>query len=203
MIQLHHDVPVCVLDSDEHGISLDLENIHKFICDLEPKIMEMEPTQTIYQQDDMTSRWTEWNLFLFKEKALHDLFKVFYRGICDIINYLESQPNRIGMKIDRNLSIGAWANLTRAGEIIPRHVHNFFLNGHIAINANNTYTIYDFDKGEVSIPNKNGQLILTLTGFCHWTSPWKDENNPRTSVAVDVLGGQTLNAGPVFPIFLP
>ena len=203
MIQLHHDIPVCVLDRDEHGIPLDLEYIHKFICDFEPKIMELEPKQITYQQNDLTSRWTEWNIFLIKQKKLHDLFKVFYKGIYDIINYLESQPERIGMKIDRNLSIGAWANLTRAGEIIPRHVHNFFLNGHVAINANNSYTTFDFNEGEASFPNKNGQLILTLTGFGHWTSPWKDENNPRTSVAVDVLGGQTLNAGPVFPIFMP
>ena len=204
MIQLHNNIPVCILDPDEHGIALDLKFIHKFICDIEPKIMELEPahwfqvgpTQDIYEQDDLTSRWTEWNIFLYKEKKLHDLFRVFCKGVAELISYLD-------IETDKNLYMGAWANLCRAGEIIPCHAHNFFLNGHIAINADNTFTIYEFDQCEVSIPNKNGQLILTLTGFNHWTSPWKDEIDPRTTVAVDILDRKTPNAAPVFPIFLP
>ena len=110
------------------------------------------------------------------------------KDISFIANYWKKFLQETNTSYD-NLYIQAWANLTTKNQKILRHKHsNTFLNGHIAINAEPSSTIYsiDGDSYNVDIINQNGQIVIAESDLSHSTSIW-ELDQPRTTIAFEIV----------------
>ena len=177
MIQYHNNYPIFTSISNK----LDLPSVHFLIKFLYPIIMDKFSKDDGYKQDDLTSRHLYYNIFSIRQACIYNLYKFI---IVSVKKFLQETNTSYD-----NLYIQAWENLTTKNQKILRHKHsNTFLNGHIAINAEPSSTIYsiDGDSSNVDIINQNGQIVITESDLSHSTSIW-ELDEPRTTIAFEVV----------------
>ena len=84
------------------------------------------------------------------------------------------------------------------------HEHRFSILGFVGLSSEGSNTTFYTGKNNdiaIPIPNKNGQLVITLGPIPHHTDVW-DKDYPRCSIALNLLQTidiKTIGAGPVFP----
>ena len=201
MIQYHNGVPFCIMQPEEAGVLIDCEQIVKFLEHVEPQLCAVpNDKNTVYKSDDLSARFNQWNIFLFAEPALLPIYKLIKVG-------WKQFSTEVGFPHEP-LWIHAHGNLHRRDQKLDYHAHLYPVLGYVAISSEGSNTNFYTGENEdikISIPNKNGQLVITLGPIPHHTDVW-DKDYPRCSVAFNLMTTtetQNQGCGPVFPFEVP
>ena len=197
MIQYHEGVPFCIMQPEEAGVRIDCERIVEFLKYVEPQICSTpNDKNTAYKSDDLSARFNKWNIFFFAEPALLPVYKLIKSG-------WDQFKNEVGFSKEA-LWIHAHGNLHRKDQKLDYHAHLYPVLGYVAISSEGSNTNFYTGENEdikIPIPNKNGQLVITLGHIPHHTDVW-DKDYPRCSVAFNLMTTpetQNQGCGPVFP----
>jgi len=207
MIQYYENIPFCIMEQEEAGVNINFKEIIDYIEFMELKLKEIPlDSKVAYQQDDLSARFNKWNIFYAPEPCLIPVFKLIKTG-------WEQFKTEISFK-EKPLWIHAHGNIHRKDQQLSYHAHRYSILGYVGLSSegSNTtfYTHKDNDFGSleqkvaIPIPNKNGQLVITLGPIPHHTDVW-DKDYPRCSIAFNLLQTsdiKTVGAGPVFPFEL-
>tara|TARA_B100000949_G_scaffold183996_1_gene165680 strand:- start:672 stop:1283 length:612 start_codon:yes stop_codon:yes gene_type:complete len=200
MIQYHNGIPFCIMQQEEAGVSINFKAIVGFLENMEPRLMSIpNDKNTAYTSNDMSARFNQWNIFYVPEPMLMSVFKLIkigWKQFNDELAPFGKEPIPIW--------IHAHGNIHHKDQKLGYHAHKYPVSGYIAISSEGSNT--DFYTGEnedikVSIPNKNGQLVITIGTIPHETEKW-DKNYPRCSIAFNLMTRQELSldgCGPIFP----
>jgi hypothetical protein len=202
MIQYHEGVPFCIMQPEEAGVEIDCKQITKFLEYIEPEICSgtQNDQNTAYKQDDLSSRFNKWNIFFFVEPALLPVYKLIKTG-------WEQFSTEVGYE-KHPLWIHAHGNLHRKDQKLDYHAHLYPILGYIGISSEGSNTtFYTGEKEDIAIPipNKNGQLVITLGPIPHNTDVW-DKDYSRCSIAFNLMSTtdtEQTGCGPVFPFEVP
>jgi hypothetical protein len=113
---------------------------------------------------------------------------------------------------DETHMIQCWLNVFRGGERIDWHAHwskeNRVVHGFYCVNVTPSFTEYKFEHlpGNIyKVESKEGLLVFGKSnGDRHRSSSWQDYNNPRVTIAFDIVPITTMNREQVHPNhFLP
>ena len=197
MIQYHEGVPFCIMQHEEAGVRIDCERIVEFLKYVEPQICSTpNDKNTAYKSDDLSARFNQWNIFFFAEPALLPVYKLIKSG-------WDQFKNEVGFSKEA-LWKHANGNLHRKDQKLDYHAHLYPVLGYVAISSEGSNTNFYTGENEdikIPIPNKNGQLVITLGPIPHHTDVW-DKDYPRCSVAFNLMttnDTQVEGCGPVFP----
>jgi len=201
MIQYHNGVPFCIMQPEEAGVHIDCERVVKFLEHVEPQLLEMPNDQNAaYKHDDLSSRFNKWNIFFFVEPALLPVYKLIKTG-------WKQFSEEVGFGKDP-LWIHSHGNLHRKDQKLDYHAHLYPVLGYVGISSEGSNTNFYTGENEdikIPIPNKNGQLVITLGPIPHHTDVW-DKDYPRCSIAFNLMTSQDTQqhgCGPVFPFEVP
>ena len=197
MIQYHEGVPFCIMQPDEAGVHIDCERVVKFLEYVEPQICSTpNDSNTAYKYDDLSARFNKWNIFFFVEPALLPIYKLIQTG-------WEQFAEEVKFGNDA-LWIHSHGNLHRKDQQLSYHAHRYPVLGYVGISSEGSNTTFYTGEKEdipIPIPNKNGQLVITLGPIPHQTDVW-DKDYPRCSVAFNLMttnDTRVEGCGPVFP----
>ena len=200
MIQYHEGVPFCKMQKEEAGLSIYFDGVVTLLHDVEKDIMKMEvPDGTAYTSNDISSRFNQWNIFYIPSPILMPIFKLFKAG-------WEQYKEEIHFGKDP-LWIHAHGNLHRKDQQLKYHAHRYPILGYVGISSEGSNTTFYTGENEdipIPIPNKNGQLVMTMGPIPHQTDVW-DKDYPRCSVAFNLMTHQDIQNeghGPLFPFDL-
>ena len=135
-------------------------------------------------------------MFFFVESALLPVYKLIKAGWKQF-----SEEVKFG---NEPLWIHAHGNLHRKDQQLSYHAHRYPVLGYVGISSEGSNTTFYTGEKEdipIPIPNKNGQLVITLGPIPHKTDVW-DKDYPRCSVAFNLMtttDTQVEGCGPVFP----
>jgi len=197
MIQYHNNIPFCILQQEEENISINFKAIVDLLENIEPQIMSMPNDNTAYKGDDMSARFNKWNIFYMTEPMLIPVFKLIkigWKQFGDELIPLSKEP----------IWIHAHGNLHRKDQKLGYHAHKYPVSGYVGISSEGSNTNFYTGENEdtkISIPNKNGQLVIALGTIPHETDVW-DKDYPRCSIAFNLITQAELSfvgSGPVFP----
>ena len=200
MIQYHNNIPFCILQQEEENISINFKAIAGFLESIEPQLMSIpNDTSTAYKADDMSARFNRWNIFYVPEPMLIPVFtliKIGWKQLNDELTLLGKEP----------LWIHAHGNLHRKDQKLGYHAHKYPILGYVGISSEGSNTNFYTGENEdtkISIPNKNGQLVITLGTIPHDTDVW-NKNYPRCSIAFNLMTRNELflDNPPVFPFYV-
>ena len=135
-----------------------------------------------------TVRFTEYNIFNFKNKQIdnikHNIIKIHN-------NFL----NKLNLPIPNKLYIQSWFNVMRKGEQIKPHIHavipDSYLGGNICVKCSNTSTIYINPVNQINEPelysskNEVGKITLFQECIPHYTDIHNGEEE-RITIAFDL-----------------
>lgn len=196
MIKYYENEPFCIIQQKEAGISINFSEIISYIKFIEPKILENNTSDATYSNQDLSSRFYAWNIFMAPVAELMPVYELINFGY-------EKFKKELQFK-DQPLWIHAHGNIHRKNQQLMYHAHKYFLLGYISLSAEGSNTNFYLGKDntkKISIPNKDGQLVMALGQLPHDTDVWKHDNE-RCSIAFNLI---TLNemklhsSGPVFP----
>ena len=197
MIQYYENIPFCIMQPEEAEVHINCHKIVKFLEHIEPQICSIpNDKNTVYKNDDLSARFNQWNIFLFAEPALLPIYKLINTG-------WDQFAKEVGFAKDP-LWIHAHGNLHRKDQKLEYHAHLYPVLGYVGISSEGSNTTFYAGENEdiaIPIPNKNGQLVITLGPIPHHTDVW-DKDYSRCSVAFNLMTTQeTQNqgCGPVFP----
>jgi hypothetical protein len=135
----------------------------------------------------------QYNVLMYPLPEIHAL----YNTIKDF--FYKCQIDANGKILKKNYFIQSWMNVYKKGEFIDWHNHGstavYAWHGFFCVNAENSKTTYQFKNSPelIDIESHNNLLVLgkSNTDF-HRTYPWHDENNPRITVAFDIVPEDTI-----------
>ena len=196
MIKYYEDEPFCIIQQEDANVSINFPVLINYIKFIEPKIMEASGKDTITGNEDLSSRFHAWNIFLAQEPALMQVY--------ELINYgYEYFKENLGF-INQPLWIHSHGNIHRKNQKLMYHAHKYFILGYISLSAegsNTNFYLGEDNTKKISIPNKDGQLVMALGQLPHDTDIWKYDHE-RCSIAFNLITESELkrhSAGPCFP----
>lgn len=158
--------------------------------------------------DEVQSRWGDWmkswsvDHMKFADGSpstkLYEAYNVFlchapgfYEVYSSVVNSFKSkQPDY------NKYAIAGWVNVYQKDGFLDWHIHGKDIHNHdqrwhgyVCVNAEPSKTMYmDLPTKKLieTIDNKNGYLVLNPAGIAHRTTPWKDDNEPRITIAFDI-----------------
>tara|TARA_B100001105_G_scaffold155322_1_gene124796 strand:+ start:5 stop:607 length:603 start_codon:yes stop_codon:yes gene_type:complete len=197
MIQYYENIPFCIMQPEEAGVHINCHEIVKFLEYVEPQICSIpNDKNTVYKNDDLSARFNQWNIFLYTEPVLLPVYKLIKTG-------WDQFAKEVGFAKDP-LWIHAHGNLHRKDQKLDYHAHLYPVLGYVGISSEGSNTTFYAGENEdiaIPIPNKNGQLVITLGPIPHHTDVW-DKDYSRCSIAFNLMTTQetqNLGCGPVFP----
>lgn len=130
-----------------------------------------------------TKLYEAYNVFLSPLPGFAELYSL-------IVNYFKSKESN-----HSEYAIAGWVNVYHDGGYLDWHKHGSDLlkhddrwHGYVCVNAEPSKTLYRDEQGLVeSIDNKNGFITLSPAGMYHRTTPWKNDAQPRITVAFDFI----------------
>ena len=201
MIQYYENIPFCIMQPEEAGVHIDCHAIVKFLEHIEPQLLEMPNDQNAaYKHDDLSSRFNKWNIFFFIEPTLLPVYKLIKAG-------WKQFSEEVGFGKDP-LWIHSHGNLHRKDQKLDYHAHLYPVLGYVGISSEGSNTNFYTGENEdikIPIPNKNGQLVITLGPIPHHTDVWEKDYS-RCSIAFNLMTTsetQNVGCGPVFPFEVP
>ena len=196
MIQYYDNEPFCIIQQEDAGISIDFLSIIEYIKFIEPKILSSTKADSSHNAEDLSSRFYTWNIFLSQQPALMQVY--------ELINYGYEKFKQELKFIDQPIWIHSHGNIHRKGQQLVYHAHKYFILGYISLSAegsNTNFYLGENNTKKISIPNKDGQLVMALGQLPHDTDIWKYDHE-RCSIAFNLITESELkmhSAGPCFP----
>ena len=148
-----------------------------------------EDYMTFAEGSPSTKLYEAYNVFLCHLPG----FAETYNLVCE--KFKEKENNY------RDYAIAGWVNVYHQDTFLDWHKHGNDIHAHdgrwhgyVCVNAEPSKTLYKDDKGLVeTIDNTNGYITLSHAGLAHRTTPWKDYNLPRITIAFDFIRRQQID----------
>jgi hypothetical protein len=131
-----------------------------------------------------TKLYEAYNIFLCHAPGFYEVYSKV------VESFKQKQPNW------NQYAIAGWVNVYEKEGFLDWHYHgsdpynhDHRWHGYVCVNAEPSKTMYmDITTKKLveTIENKNGQLVLNPAGIAHRTTPWKDETEPRITIAFDI-----------------
>jgi hypothetical protein len=133
-----------------------------------------------------------------KTTDIHDRYNIFMFPVPELYQLYETLRIKINPLLDYNraYTLKAWLNVYRAGQNIKPHGHwppefeawhGFYC---VNVGENTSSTTYKIPKvkKEIVVPSVNGLIVIGRSDDDrHWSSVWKDKNQPRITIAFDIV----------------
>ena len=178
--------------------NVDFNSLSKFLLKKEKEILKKtKPTNkqfivdgyTGLGENSITSRYTSFNVFDFKNKEILKIKKEILKTHKILLSYLN-------IEIPKNLWIQCWFNVMKKGEYIKAHIHgttpDMYLGGHICIQVDNTHTNYINPVNQINDPeiyyskNEVGKITIFQNCIPHFTDI-HNSNKERITIAFDLF----------------
>lgn len=126
----------------------------------------------------------KYNLLTFPCNEFHQL----YNEISTF--WKECMPEHEGQK--NQYYIQCWLNIFNEGQFIDWHSHwpkeSNSWHGFYCVFSESSFTSYDYNEKVFHVPSSDNMLILSRSaGDRHKSSPWKNKNHPRMTIAFDIV----------------
>ncbi len=153
-------------------------------CLLDNVIVE-EPLR--YYGSKTTASFQQYNLLTFPIES----FQSLYHNIVSVIKPCIPKETHV---------IQCWLNVFRGNEFIDWHGHwekeHRVIHGFYCVNVTPSFTEYKFEHipdKVFKIDSKEGLMVFGKSNRDkHRSSPWQDYNNPRVTIAFDIIPISTL-----------
>ena len=137
-----------------------------------------------------TASYSQYNLLSFPIESFQNL----YHNMVSVIKPCLLKETHV---------LQCWLNIFRGSEFIDWHDHwkkKFrVVHGFYCVNVTPSFTEYKFDHlpdNIFKVESKEGLLVFGKSdGDVHRSSPWHDNDNPRITIAFDILPLTTMRLG--------